>query len=134
VRESADAAITAIDKKLISGSDIDAAAIGIARSNLARLPHGDLVALRRADFLDIDSFQDGTILTNPPYGLRIGRVGIEDFYRNVGDFLKHACTRSSAYIYVGKPALLKSVGLRTTWKKELGNGGLDGRLAKYDLY
>jgi putative N6-adenine-specific DNA methylase len=35
---------------------------------------------------------------------------------------------------VGDRALLKHVGLRTSWKKPLINGALDGRLAKYELF
>jgi putative N6-adenine-specific DNA methylase len=51
-----------------------------------------------------------------------------------GNFLKRKCTGSSAYLYLGKKALLKNVGLKPAWKKPLMSGGLDGVLAKYDLY
>ena len=107
----------------------------MARRNLARLPGGEIVGFEQSDFNDISEWKDGVIITNPPYGLRVGnRIPIEPFFKSIGDFLKQRCTNSTAYIYVGKPALLKSVGLRTSWKKELVNGALEGRLAKYDLY
>jgi putative N6-adenine-specific DNA methylase len=30
--------------------------------------------------------------------------------------------------------MLKHIGLRPSWKRPLANGGLDGRLAKFDLF
>ncbi len=130
-----DSGITPIDKGLISGSDIDSEAIRLARKNLERLPYGNLVTMVTADFRDIQEWKDGVIVTNPPYGKRISPwQTIPEFYKEFGDFLKQRCTNTSAFIYVGEPALLKTVGLRTTWKKELVNGALEGRLAKYELY
>jgi putative N6-adenine-specific DNA methylase len=134
-RKELDAAIRPVAEGLIRGSDIESQAVRLARTNLDRLPGSSVVQLARRDFQDIQSFEDGVIVTNPPYGLRIGnRNAIGDLYKAFGDFLKQRCTRSSAFIYVGKPELLKSVGLRTTWKKELVNGALEGRLGRYDLY
>lgn len=134
-RKQIDESIEVVEKGLISGSDIEIEAIRMARKNLSRLPHGDLVVLREGEFQEIEAFEDGTIITNPPYGVRIwNKEGIEGFYKQFGDFLKQRCTRSAAFVYVGKPALLKSVGLRSTWKKELVNGALEGRFARYDLY
>ncbi len=134
-RKAIDAAIHPIEKGLISGSDIDSKAIGTARKNLSRLPHGSLVNLKQSDYADLPPFEGGVLATNPPYGIRIsGRTPVEEFYKELGDFFKQKCAGSTAYIYVGKPELLKTVGLRATWKKELVNGALEGRLARYDMY
>jgi putative N6-adenine-specific DNA methylase len=51
-----------------------------------------------------------------------------------GSFLKHRCRGSEAYLYFGDRELLKHIGLRPSWKKPLKNGGLDGVLAKYEMY
>ena len=56
------------------------------------------------------------------------------FCKDLGDFLKQRCKGSTAYLYFGDRQLIKSVGLRTTWKKPLASGGLDGRLIKLELY
>lgn len=134
-RRQINSAILPVEKGLITGSDINGEAIHIARGNLSSLPGANSIELREMDYKEIDGFTSGIIVTNPPYGVRMGpRISIEDFYKAFGDFLKQKCTESAAFIYVGKPALLKSVGLRTTWKKELVNGALEGRLARYDLY
>jgi putative N6-adenine-specific DNA methylase len=56
------------------------------------------------------------------------------FCKELGDFLKQNCTGSSAYLYFGDRQWIKSIGLKTTWKRPLASGGLDGRLVKLDLY
>lgn len=134
-RKELDGAIKPVAEGLIRGSDIQNEAVKNARSNLNRLPGGQRVHVEQKDFRHLPDFENGVIVTNPPYGLRIGkRDAIGDLFKAFGDYLKQRCTHSSAFIYVGKPALLKRVGLRSSWKRELVNGALEGRLARYDLY
>lgn len=157
LRAEEDAAIQAPPPDLIAGSDINPKAVAAARSNLARLPHGKQVSVTVADFRGLDGYEGVTIVTNPPYGVRIGDSGgrprsggregrgreagsrggsrdVTDLWRELGDFLKQKCTGSTAFIYAGKPELLKSVGLRSDFKEPLVNGAMEGRLARYDLY
>lgn len=135
VRKESDAKIRALPPGLIAGSDTDAAAVQAARTNLARLPQGDQVRVSRADMFELDGFKDTTLIMNPPYGKRMGQDGqAQRLMKSIGDFLKQRCTGSTAYMYVGDRSLLKSVGLRETWKRELISGALDGRLAKYEMY
>lgn len=135
VRRAAQAEMRLLPAGLIAGSDASEEAITAARANAGGLPHGEHIALEVKDYNDIPGLHGVTLVTNPPYGMRVGRKDtIGDFYRQFGDFLKQRCAGSTAYVYVGNPALLKSVGLRSTWKKPLVNGALDGRLAKYEVY
>lgn len=135
VKSDADAQVRELPEGLIAGSDVDPEAIDAARENLRALPSGERVRLGVEDFHNLSGMEHYTIVTNPPYGVRMGRRnGIDDFYREIGDFLKQQCTGSTAYLYVGKPALLKSVGLRASWKRPLVNGAMEGRLGKYELY
>ena len=64
----------------------------------------------------------------------VKRDAMPEFMRGFGDFLKHRCAGSTAFVYFGDRALLKSLGLRTAWKKPLANGGLDGRVVRVDLF
>ncbi|MBU2498511.1 MAG: class I SAM-dependent RNA methyltransferase, partial [Proteobacteria bacterium] len=57
-----------------------------------------------------------------------------DLYKAFGDFLKQRCQGSAAYIYFGNRDLLRYIGLKPTWKRALQSGGLDGRLAKFEIY
>lgn len=135
VKSASDEAIRPLPDGIIAGSDVDADVLQIARSSLDTLPFGERVRLSRSDFRTLPDLNHVTLVVNPPYGVRMNRRGdVEKMITELGDFLKHRCTGSTAFIYVGKPVLLKSVGLRSTWKKPLVNGAMEGRLAKYELY
>ena len=135
VKRDADAAIRILPRGLIRGSDASMEAVRAARANLARLPGGRGVAVEQRRFEAIERIDGATIVTNPPYGLRIGkRDAMPEFIRGFGDFLKHRCAGSSAFVYFGNRELLKSLGLRPAWKKPLASGGLDGRLVRVDLF
>jgi putative N6-adenine-specific DNA methylase len=119
----------------IRGSDIDPNAVKMTRRNIARIPGGDELRVKTADFRDLAPLENRLIVCNPPYGIRLKKgEDMAAFMREFGDFLKQKCTGSDAFIYVGDPELVKEVGLKAAWKKPLRNGGLDGRLVKYELY
>jgi len=135
VRAAADGAIRPITPGLIGGADIDPAAVSAARHNLDRLPGGAQIALRIADFRTLGGLPDHVVLTNPPYGIRIGDAReIPTLYRDLGDFLKRRCGGTTAFVYVGDPALAGHVGLRPRSRRPLVNGALDGRLLRYEIF
>jgi len=135
VKREADGAIRRAPEGLISGSDVSAEAVRAARTNCRALPGGDAVAVARGAFESIERIENATIVCNPPYGLRMGKKdAMPEFVRAFGDFLKQRCTGSRAFVYFGHRELIKSVGLRSAWKRALPSGGLDGRLVKYELY
>ena len=104
-------------------------------SQLPCLPGGKAIPIRQVDYLSIANLENHVIITNPPYGIRMGREATLDFfYKQLGDFLKQRCKGSQAYVYFGNRDMIKKIGLKPAWKKPLRNGGLDGRLVKYELY
>jgi len=120
---------------LVSGGDRDPAAVAAARANLAQLPGGEHVQVVRRDFKALEGLSDTTIVTNPPYGLRLERgTDLATFYKELGDWLKFRCPGCDAYVYFGDRRWLKSIGLRPAWKRNLNNGGLEGCVARYELY
>lgn len=135
VRDRADAAVREVPKDLIAGSDVDPAAVNAARTNLANLPGAGAVRLSRTAMAAHPGLENGVVVCNPPYGVRLGTDReTPALWTALGDWLKQRCTGSSAFLYAGRAELLKSVGLRSTWKRPLPNGPLDGRLARYDLF
>lgn len=134
VKTGADSAITEPPPGLLSGSDISRAAVNAALANLATLPGGGNVTVTHGDWRKSPGIASGVIITNPPHGIRIHTETAVSLLGEFGDFLKQRCAGTSVFIYLGDTALLKNVGLRSTWRKELSSGGLDGRLARYDLY
>jgi len=120
---------------LIAGSDRDRTAVATARSNVKKLRYGGRVGLRTLDFRDIGNLENHLIITNPPYGIRMGeKQDLNLLFKDLGDFLKQKCRGAAAYIYFGDREFIKKIGLKPAWKKPLQSGGLDGRLVKYEMY
>ncbi len=127
--------IRELPKGCISGSDIASKAVEAARMNTRKLQYGEKIKLETLDFRNSRGLEKGVIVTNPPYGIRMGeREGLEQLYKSLGDFLKQKCKGSTAYIYFGEREFIKKFGLKPAWKKPLKSGGLDGRLVKYELF
>ena len=87
------------------------------------------------DYRKIQHLKDSIIVCNPPSGIRLEKdADLGRLYGEFGDFLKQRCTGSTAYIYFGDRGLIPKIGLKPSWKRPLKNGGLDGRLAKFEIY
>ena len=135
VKKEADSDIRDLPEGLISGSDISSQAIKIAQQNLKRLPQGEKINIGVKDFRQIESLGNSTIVCNPPYGIRMKSTNeMSELYKTLGDFLKHHCKNARAFIYFGDRNLIPAIGLKPSWKKPLRNGGLDGRLARFEIY
>ena len=132
VKRKCDENMRPLPPGLISGGDLD---IEAALDNTEQLPFGDRIDFIKSDFRDLEPKENHTIISNPPYGVRLD-TGDDPglFMKDIGDFLKQKCTGSDAWIYVGSTALMKRIGLRTSKRIILNNGGLDGRLIHLELY
>jgi len=120
---------------LISGSDINTRACFSAMKNINTLPDGINVSVKNMDFRDHSGLENGVIITNPPFGVRMGdNDSVAKLYKDFGDFLKHKCKGSTAFVYIGNRELIPSLGLKPSAKTPLVNGNLDGRLVKLEMY
>jgi putative N6-adenine-specific DNA methylase len=127
--------IRPLPKGLISGCDINAAALDAAATNCQSIPHGEAIGLKKGDFRNHPGLKKGMIVCNPPYGIRLGTPeSLKKLYGELGDFFKQKCTGSTAYVYCGNRELISSIGLKPQSKIPLVNGQLDGRLLKFELY
>lgn len=135
VKKESDGLIRQLPPGLIAGSDVSAEAVGAARTNLMGLHFGNKVSVEKVDFRCLPALDGHVIVTNPPYGIRLGGDGdLEVFYKHFGDFLKQQCKNATALVYFGERRYIKNIGLKATWKKPIKAGGLDGRLVKYEIY
>ena len=135
IKEEALEKIIPVKKGAIAGSDISADAVEASITNCKVIDKENVIEIKNCDVFDIDKIDGSTIICNPPYGIRIGKPDeLGDFYKKFGDFLKQRCKNSTAFIYFGDRKFIKNIGLKPTWKKPLSNGGLDGRLVKYEMY
>ena len=135
VKAAAAAALKPLPAGLLAGSDLEPQAIQAARRNLALLPWGDQVDLRVSPFQELEPLPKAVIVSNPPYGVRLGnQAAAAALVREFGTFLKHKCTGSTACLYFGDRQFLKEIGLKPNEKIYLSNGGLAGVLARYEMY
>lgn len=76
----------------------------------------------------------GTLITNPPYGERMKKEGIGEFYERIGDHLKRFFSGYDAWILSANQEAIKRIGLRASRKHTLYNGGLLCKFQKYSMY
>ena len=135
IKNESDSHIRPLPKGIITGSDKSQKVIDVAKENLSRLPFSDAVDISCHPFQHTKLFENGVLITNPPYGIRMGELEeVKKLYEELGDFLKQRCKGTSAFIYTGDQQLRKSIGLKTTRRIHLINGKLEGVLVQIDSY
>ena len=135
VKTNAEKNIRELPAGLINGSDKSEITLRVAKENLSRIPYSKNIKLSVHPFQRINSFENGVLITNPPYGIRLGkRNEVELLYKELGDFIKIKCKGTSAFIYTGDPSLRKHIGLKTSKRIPLVNGKLEGVLLQIDSY
>jgi putative N6-adenine-specific DNA methylase len=119
----------------IYGSDISGDVLRAARTNLAGAGLENVVSLSRADVLDITApATEGIIVTNPPYGVRLGEhEALAEFYPKLGDVLKKHFTGWRAYLLSADMRLPKLIRLAVSKRTPLFNGALECRLFEYKM-
>lgn len=120
----------------ILGSDRLEDVLAVARGNSRRAGVEKFISFEARDLRDlVPPPASGVILTNPPYGRRLGdEEQLKSFYRQIGDVFKQRCAGYTAWLFTGNLDLAKEVGLKASRRIALFNGPLDCRLLKYDLY
>jgi putative N6-adenine-specific DNA methylase len=119
----------------IYGSDISDEVLRAARANLAGAGSENVVSLKRADVLTITApAKQGIIVTNPPYGIRLGeQQALAEFYPKLGDVLKKQFTGWRAYFLSADMRLPKLIHLAVSKRTPLFNGALECRLFEYKM-
>ncbi len=119
----------------ILGSDIDDTALQAARTAVCEAKVDDSVRIQKADLADFVPKSAGIIITNPPYGERLGSGDdLQALYKLLGDVLKKNCAGMSAHILTGSKMLSKHIGLRPKKRDILYNGQIECRLLHFELY
>ena len=114
----------------IMGSDIDKRSLLRSRDNAANLGLEDDITFFMKDMRDVDINDDyGVVITNPPYGERIGdKKEIEELYIDLGEKLR-ALDTWSIYVITANENFEKLYGTRADRKRKLYNGRI-----KVDYY
>ena len=118
----------------IVGSDISDEMVIKTRRNLRGLPIGRFVETSVKPFDQVEKpSESGMIVTNPPYGERMGEE-IEELYEGIGNWLKHSMPGYSCWLISSNMDALKKVGLKPDTKMRLFNGKLECSLRKYTVF
>ena len=120
------------------GRDQDKSVLRSARQNAERADVDDFIdfaACRVEDLQRKDLPEgEGLLVTNPPYGERLGETQQLMFlYRHLGDLLKQQFSGWNAVIFTSNPELCKVMGLRAEKQYKLYNGAMESRLYIYPI-
>jgi putative N6-adenine-specific DNA methylase len=120
----------------IVATDLDPAAVEVARRNAAAAGVGDLIRFAACDFADTEvPPPPGTIFLNPEYGERLGDAAqLAPLYRRIGDFLKQRGAGYRGFVLTGNLELSRRIGLRSSRRIAFFNGPIECRLVGFDLY
>ena len=117
------------------GADRSDRAIDSARENLKFTSLYDDITLEVRTFEDSQPpFENGFIISNPPYD---ERLQIEDslvFYKMIGDTLKRKFAGYTAWLISSDLESIKFIGLRPSRRIPVFNGPLECRFLKFDLF
>ncbi len=136
LREAAEARRRPSCRLHISGSDIVGDQVRRARVNTEAAGLGGCVELARADFVELaPPASAGVLVTNPPYGVRIGETeALEQAYPRWGDALKQRWSGWRCFFLTADPVLPKAIGLKASRRTPLFNGALECRLFEYRMF
>ena len=133
IYENAPKRVSSLPCKIV-GSDIDSEMVLKARRNLSGLPIGRFVEVENLSFEElINPVEAGVMVTNPPYGERMGE-DIEELYSKLGDWMKAELKGYTCWMISSSEEGFKNVGLRPERKIKLFNGDLECSFRKYSIY
>ena len=119
----------------IYGSDLDLRAVRVAKQNLQEAGLLEVVQLAHVDVLEaappagLSSNPSGVLVTNPPYGVRIGEdEDLAALYPKLGEALKRKFAGWNTYFLTNDLRMPKLMRLAPSKKTPLFNGSLECRL------
>ena len=116
----------------ISGGDIDASAIELARQNLRSAGLQHAVTLRHEAVSEMAPVLDGTLIANPPYGERLSDGSVRDAWIGLRQAALR-CKGSTVVVLQASPDFEKLMSLRPFKKNRMNNGSLQCTLYQYRI-
>ena len=119
----------------IIAADRDAGAVEACAANADRAGVLEDVSILRAALTntlsepDVTALPPGLVLTNPPYGVRVGETGrLRDLYASLGNAMRGPLAAWSLGFVTSDPALAAATGLALDTPLDTTTGGLRIRL------
>ncbi len=124
-------------RPLIRGFDSDARAVDLARACVRRAGLKGRVDVEVGDVSGFVAPADaipGLVVTNPPYGVRLGRPGgLEDLYSLLGERLLDRFSGWRAAIFTSEEGLARATGMRSAAAHALYNGAIPAKVYVFDM-
>ena len=116
----------------VLGSDIDGRLLKIARDNIERAGVDDCVVVQTLDMREFSSNKKyGCIVTNPPYGERIGQAKeVENLYKEMGKVFSKL-ELWSVFVLTSHLDFQKLYGTKATKNRKLYNGKIQAYFYQY---
>jgi putative N6-adenine-specific DNA methylase len=114
----------------IYGSDMDLRAVRVARHNLKVAGLEEVAKVMQSDFVKLEPpSSEGVLVTNPPYGQRIGEdEDLKEVYPVWAKHMKESFGGWDTYFLTADLEMPKDMRLKPTKKTPLYNGALECRL------
>jgi 23S rRNA (guanine2445-N2)-methyltransferase / 23S rRNA (guanine2069-N7)-methyltransferase len=123
-------------RRCIVGSDADPGAVHMALENCANAGVAEWVHVERRTLDEVTppGTVPGLVVTNPPYGERIGaESGLSGLYTDLGRMLRERFRGWQAAVLTGNPPLARNLGVYARRSHRVYNGTIECRLLRFDL-
>jgi 23S rRNA (guanine2445-N2)-methyltransferase / 23S rRNA (guanine2069-N7)-methyltransferase len=128
---------TAGKRIVLRGYDSDAAAVRAAIENSDRAKLRGFVHFERRELAQLVRDSEGApglLVTNPPYGERIGdQERLQALYQLLGEKLRENFQGWRAAVLTGNPPLAKAIGIHASRSHTLFNGRIECRLLRFEI-
>lgn len=125
------------DKRLtLRGYDQDPGAVRAAIENVERARLRGFVHVERRELAQLtrEGGATGLVVTNPPYGERIGdQERLQTVYEMLGAKLREHFEGWKGAVFTGNPPLAKAIGINAKRSHTLFNGRIECRLLRFDI-
>ena len=119
----------------IMASDMNSKVLDHARKNIMEAGLMGQIKLQRQEFFNFHPpAGGGWVLLNPPYGQRLKRENLGEFYKSIGDTLKKNYPGYKAGIITSDEPDMKSIGLKAKSKTTVFNGAIECKFMVFELF
>jgi 23S rRNA (guanine2445-N2)-methyltransferase / 23S rRNA (guanine2069-N7)-methyltransferase len=125
-----------VSRRCIFGSDVDADAVRMAIENGEHAGVADWLHVEKRALSEVTRPKSdvGLVVTNPPYGERIGaESGLSELYSELGRTLREQFMGWQAAVLTGNPPLARNLGIYAKRTHRVYNGTIECRLLRFDL-
>ncbi len=121
----------------IFGSDLSHKSLDIAEEAIENAGYGDIIDIKQMSIEQGRKWGDwpkGLIVTNPPYGERLGEVEeVKQVYMHLGDYFKLEFEGWKAAVLTCHPELGLYLGLKAKRSHDFANGTMECKLFRLDI-